>query len=97
MMLSNILQSLFGTINGIYLGQMIGVEALAAVSVFFPVMFFFISFIIGLGAGVVGADRPGLGRARARQGQGDRRHHAGAGLARRLCDRGRSAACSRAD
>jgi Na+-driven multidrug efflux pump len=30
MMLSNILQSLFGTINNIYLGQMIGVDALAA-------------------------------------------------------------------
>jgi putative MATE family efflux protein len=55
MMLSNILQSLFGTINNVYLGQMIGVDALAAVSVFFPVLFFFISFVIGLssGAGVL--------------------------------------------
>lgn len=51
MMLTNILQSLLGTINGIYLGQMIGVDALAAVSAFFPMMFFFISFVIGLGAG----------------------------------------------
>jgi Na+-driven multidrug efflux pump len=51
MMLSNILQSLFGTINNVYLGQMIGVDALAAVSVFFPVMFFFISFVVGLGSG----------------------------------------------
>lgn len=51
MMLSNVLQALFGTINGIYLGQMIGVDALAAASIFFPMMFFFISFIIGLGAG----------------------------------------------
>ncbi|MGY4228122.1 putative MATE family efflux protein [Bradyrhizobium sp. USDA 4503] len=51
MLLSNVLQSLFGTINGVYLGQMIGVDALAAVSVFFPVMFFFISFVIGLSAG----------------------------------------------
>ncbi|WP_298254618.1 MATE family efflux transporter [Bradyrhizobium sp.] len=51
MMLTNILQSLVGTINGIYLGQMIGVDALAAVSAFFPMMFFFISFVIGLGAG----------------------------------------------
>lgn len=51
MMLSNILQSLSGTVNGIYLGQMIGVDALAAVSVFFPVMFFFVAFVIGLGAG----------------------------------------------
>jgi putative MATE family efflux protein len=51
MMLSNILQALFGTINSIYLGQLIGVDALAAVAGFFPVMFFFIAFIIGLGAG----------------------------------------------
>ncbi len=36
MMLGNVLQSLFGTINNIFLGQMIGVDALAAVSVFFP-------------------------------------------------------------
>ncbi|MGJ5023377.1 MATE family efflux transporter [Bradyrhizobium oligotrophicum] len=51
MMLSNILQSLFGTINNVYLGQMIGVDALAAVSVFFPAMFFFVSFVMGLGSG----------------------------------------------
>ena len=51
MMLSNILQSLSGTLNNIFLGQMIGVGALAAVSSFFPVMFFFIAFTIGLGAG----------------------------------------------
>ena len=51
MMLSNILQALFGTINNVYLGQMIGVDALAAVTVFFPVMFFFISFVVGLGSG----------------------------------------------
>ena len=51
MLLSNILQSMSGTINNIYIGQMIGVDALAAVSGFFPVMFFFIAFTIGLGAG----------------------------------------------
>jgi putative MATE family efflux protein len=51
MMLSNILQSLFGTINNVYLGQMIGVDALAAVSVFFPVMFFLIAFVMGLSSG----------------------------------------------
>lgn len=51
MLLSNILQSLSGTLNNVYLGQMIGVGALAAVSSFFPVMFFFIAFTIGLGAG----------------------------------------------
>ena len=51
MLLSNILQSLSGTLNNIYVGQMLGVRALAAVSSFFPVMFFFIAFVIGLGAG----------------------------------------------
>jgi putative MATE family efflux protein len=51
MMLSNILQSLFGTINNVYLGQMIGVDALAAVSGFFPVLFFFIAFVMGLSSG----------------------------------------------
>jgi putative MATE family efflux protein len=51
MMLSNILQSLFGTINSAYLGQMIGVEALAAASVFLPMMFFFIAFVMGLSSG----------------------------------------------
>ncbi|MGJ7521506.1 MATE family efflux transporter [Variovorax sp. LT1P1] len=51
MLLSNILQSLSGTLNNVYVGQMIGVGALAAVSSFFPVMFFFIAFTIGLGAG----------------------------------------------
>ncbi|HEX9468309.1 MAG TPA: MATE family efflux transporter [Bradyrhizobium sp.] len=51
MMLSNVLQSLFGTINNVYLGQMIGVDALAAVSALFPVVFFFIAFVMGLSSG----------------------------------------------
>jgi putative MATE family efflux protein len=51
MMLANILQSLSGTINNIYLGNMIGVQALAAASSFFPVMFFLMSFVMGLGSG----------------------------------------------
>src|SRR5215218_5776631 len=51
MMLSNVLQSLSGTINTIFLGQMIGVQALAAATVFFPVTFFFIALVIGMGAG----------------------------------------------
>lgn len=51
MMAGNILQSLFGTINNVYLGQMIGVDALAAVTVFFPVMFAFIAFVMGLSTG----------------------------------------------
>ncbi|MDR2990332.1 MAG: MATE family efflux transporter [Burkholderiaceae bacterium] len=51
LLVANILQSLSGTINNIYLGQMIGVKALAAVSSFSPILFFFIAFAIGLGAG----------------------------------------------
>jgi putative MATE family efflux protein len=51
MVLANILQALSGTINNVFLGQMLGVRALAAVSGFFPIQFFFIAFIIGLGAG----------------------------------------------
>lgn len=49
--ISNILQSLSGTINNIYLGQMLGVKALAAVSVFFPIMILLIGFVVGLASG----------------------------------------------
>jgi putative MATE family efflux protein len=51
MVLANILQSLSGTINGVYIGQMLGTRALAAVAGMFPIVFFFISLVIGLGAG----------------------------------------------
>ncbi|WFU17015.1 MATE family efflux transporter [Bradyrhizobium sp. CB3481] len=51
LMLGNALQSLFGTVSNALLGQMIGVDALAAVSVFFPVMFFLFAFVMGLSTG----------------------------------------------
>ncbi|MBD5632913.1 MAG: MATE family efflux transporter, partial [Candidatus Eremiobacteraeota bacterium] len=51
LMLSNILQSLGQTANSVYLGRLVGVDALAAVSAIFPIVFFLISFLIGLGAG----------------------------------------------
>ena len=51
MILANILQSLSGSINAVFLGHMLGVQALAAVAAFFPVLFLFIAFMIGLGAG----------------------------------------------
>lgn len=51
MVLSNILQGLSGTLNGIFIGQMLGTHALAAVSGMFPIVFFFISLVIGIGAG----------------------------------------------
>src|SRR5438034_4457126 len=51
LVLSNALQSLFGTVTNALLGQMIGVDALAAVSVCFPVMFFLFAFVMGLSTG----------------------------------------------
>ena len=51
LMAANILQALSGTFNSIFIGQMIGVEALASLATFFPILFFLISFIIGLSAG----------------------------------------------
>lgn len=51
LMLSNALQSLLGTVSNVYLGQMIGVDALAAVSTFFPVFFFLFAFVMGLSTG----------------------------------------------
>ena len=51
MVLSNFLQSMSGTVNSIYIGQMLGTQALAAVSGMFPVVFFFVALVIGLGAG----------------------------------------------
>ncbi len=51
LMLSNLLQSLGATANAIYVGRLVGVDALAAVSSIFPVVFFLISFLIGLASG----------------------------------------------
>jgi putative MATE family efflux protein len=51
MILANILQSLSGTINGVFVGQLLGTKALAAVAGVFPVIFLFVSLVIGIGAG----------------------------------------------
>ncbi len=51
LLLTNILQSLSGTINTIFVGQLLGVEAVAAVSVFAPILFFLLAFIIGIASG----------------------------------------------
>lgn len=51
MVLANILQSLSGSVNAVYIGQMLGTQALAAVAGMFPIVFFFIALIIGVGAG----------------------------------------------
>lgn len=51
MILANILQSLSGTLNNVFVGQMLGTRSLAAVAGMFPIVFFFISLVIGVGAG----------------------------------------------
>jgi putative MATE family efflux protein len=51
LMLTNVLQAASGTLDGIFLGQMLGSGAIAAVSVFFPIFFFLLAVIIGLSAG----------------------------------------------
>ncbi len=51
MMLSNALQSIGQLVSSIVLGRWIGVNALAAVSAFFPIFFLLVSFAIGIGSG----------------------------------------------
>ena len=51
LVLTNMLQALSGTLNSIYVGQMLGIGALAAVASFFPLLMVFIAFVIGLGSG----------------------------------------------
>jgi putative MATE family efflux protein len=51
LMISNILQSASQTFSAIFLGRLIGVNALAAVSAVFPVVFLLFSFLIGLASG----------------------------------------------
>lgn len=51
MMLTNVLQSAAGVADGVYVGQMLGVNAIAAVSSFFPLFFFLLALVIGLSAG----------------------------------------------
>ncbi len=51
LMISNVLQSASQTFSFIFLGRMIGVDALAAVSAVFPVVFLLFSFLIGIASG----------------------------------------------
>jgi hypothetical protein len=64
MVLANILQSLSGSVNAVYIGQMLGTDALAAVAGMFPGVLLHRADH-RRGRGRLGADRPGLGRARA--------------------------------
>ncbi len=51
MLFANVLQSLSGTFNSVFVGQMLGTHALAAIAAVFPLVFFLISLVIGVGAG----------------------------------------------
>ena len=51
MVVGNVLQALSGTFNSVFVGQMLGTKALAATSAVFPIVFLFISLVIGVGAG----------------------------------------------
>jgi putative MATE family efflux protein len=77
MMLANILQSLSGTLNNVFVGHMIGVDALAAATVFFPVMFFLIAFVMGLASGTTIL----IGQAFGRKDMARMRQIAGTSLA----------------
>src|SRR5690606_1653990 len=48
---TNILHSLSGTINTVFVGQMLGVNAIAAVAVFFPLLFLLMAFVICVSGG----------------------------------------------
>ena len=51
MILTNALQAASGTVDGIWIGQMLGVDAIAAVSAFFPLLFLALALVIGLASG----------------------------------------------
>lgn len=51
LLLGNVLQALSNTINGIFLGRMLGASAIASAASVFPVLMFFTAFVIGLGTG----------------------------------------------
>ena len=51
MLFGNVLQAMSGTINSVFIGQMLGTHALAAAASVFPIVFFLISLVIGVGAG----------------------------------------------
>ncbi|WP_107923975.1 MATE family efflux transporter [Lysinibacillus parviboronicapiens] len=48
---ASVLQSLGQVFGIIVVGQTLGVDALAAISAFFPILFFLISFAVGIGSG----------------------------------------------
>jgi putative MATE family efflux protein len=63
LIMANVLQALSGTVNSIYLGHMIGVDAFAAASAFLPLQMLFTSLIVIFqgGAGVLIGQAYGAG------------------------------------
>ncbi|MGQ9473821.1 MAG: MATE family efflux transporter [Candidatus Caldatribacteriaceae bacterium] len=51
MLVGNLLQTFYNTVDSIWVGRFLGPGALAAVSVSFPVLFLFVAFATGLGIG----------------------------------------------
>lgn len=51
MLIGNLLQTFYNTVDSIWVGRFLGPGALAAVSVSFPVLFLFVAFATGLGIG----------------------------------------------
>ncbi len=51
MFLGNLLQALYNTVDTIWVGRFLGPEALAAVSVSFPIIFVLVSLVMGIGMG----------------------------------------------
>jgi putative MATE family efflux protein len=51
LILSNLLQTASQTLGSVFLGRMIGTDALAAVSAVFPVIFLLFAFLIGIASG----------------------------------------------
>lgn len=70
MLLTNALQLAAGTLDNIYLGHMLGTQAVAAAAAFFPVFFLLLALVMGLATGAMvligqawGAGRPQQARA----------------------------------
>ncbi|TGR56331.1 MATE family efflux transporter [Mesorhizobium sp. M00.F.Ca.ET.151.01.1.1] len=70
MLLTNALQLAAGTLDNIYLGQLLGPQAVAAAAAFFPVFFLLLALVMGLATGAMvligqawGAHRPQQARA----------------------------------
>ncbi|NLK71662.1 MAG: oligosaccharide flippase family protein, partial [Clostridiales bacterium] len=51
MLIGNVLQQLYNTVDGIIVGRILGETALAAVGVSFPIMFLLVALMMGVGMG----------------------------------------------